>query len=175
MDDTSCVETCRSSLFVISTIIVTDIYVHSLVELKIIKKCRVPLLRFLRLLEVISHFDSFLRNMLKNSHKENRNPLCVSSQVMNWWWTLWEKTFKELDDSAYDTKVKNDWGYTSASPYAIMMCSQTPLLLLFNGWLQKMLIFDWTPDMSHVQLSIWIWYCSQGSIFKMSPALILLP
>ena len=44
--DTSCVETCRSSLFVISTIIVTDIYVHSLVELQIIKKCRVPLLRF---------------------------------------------------------------------------------------------------------------------------------
>ena len=30
-------ETCRSSLFVISTIIVTDIYVHSLVELKIKK------------------------------------------------------------------------------------------------------------------------------------------
>ena len=43
-DDTSCVETCRSSLFVISTVIVTDIYVHSLVELKIIKKCTVPLL-----------------------------------------------------------------------------------------------------------------------------------
>ena len=36
-DDTSCVKTCRSSLFVISTIIVTDIYVHSLVELKIKK------------------------------------------------------------------------------------------------------------------------------------------
>ena len=36
-DDISCVETCRSSLFVISTIIVTDIYVHSLVELKIKK------------------------------------------------------------------------------------------------------------------------------------------
>ena len=46
-DDTSCVETCRSSLFVISTIIVKDIYVHSLVELKIIKKCTVPLIRFL--------------------------------------------------------------------------------------------------------------------------------
>ena len=30
-DDTSCVETCRNSLFVISTIIVTDIHVHSLV------------------------------------------------------------------------------------------------------------------------------------------------
>jgi hypothetical protein len=29
-------------------------------------------------LEVISHFDSFLRNMLKNSHKEKRNPLYVS-------------------------------------------------------------------------------------------------
>ena len=38
--DTSCVETCRSSLFVISTIIVTDIYVHSLVELKTIKNAR---------------------------------------------------------------------------------------------------------------------------------------
>ena len=37
--------TCRSSLFVISTIIVTDTYVYSLVELKIIKKCTVPLLR----------------------------------------------------------------------------------------------------------------------------------
>ena len=36
-DDTSCVETCRSSLFVISIIIITDIYVHSLVELKIKK------------------------------------------------------------------------------------------------------------------------------------------
>ena len=35
IDDTSCVETCRISLFVISTIIVIDIYVHSLVELKI--------------------------------------------------------------------------------------------------------------------------------------------
>ena len=35
-DDTSCVETCRSSLFVISTIIVTDSYVHSLVQFKII-------------------------------------------------------------------------------------------------------------------------------------------
>ena len=34
-DDTSCVETCRSSLFVIYAIIVTDIYVYSLVELKI--------------------------------------------------------------------------------------------------------------------------------------------
>ena len=33
-----CVETCRSSLFVISTIIVTDFYVHSLVELKIMKQ-----------------------------------------------------------------------------------------------------------------------------------------
>ena len=32
--------------FVISTIIVTDIYVHSLVELKIIKKCTVPLLKY---------------------------------------------------------------------------------------------------------------------------------
>ena len=38
-------ETCRSSLFVIYTIIVTGIYVHSLVELKIIKKCTVPLLK----------------------------------------------------------------------------------------------------------------------------------
>ena len=34
-DDTSCVETCRISLFVISTVIVIGIYVHSLVELKI--------------------------------------------------------------------------------------------------------------------------------------------
>ena len=33
-DDTLCVETCRSSLFVISKIILPDIYVHSLVELK---------------------------------------------------------------------------------------------------------------------------------------------
>ena len=39
-DDTSCVETCRSSLFVISTIIVIGIYVRSLVELKIIKNTR---------------------------------------------------------------------------------------------------------------------------------------
>ena len=36
-DDTSCVETCRSSLFVISAVIIIDIYVHSLVELKIKK------------------------------------------------------------------------------------------------------------------------------------------
>ena len=42
-DDTSCVETCRSSLFVISTIIVIDIYVHSLVELKIIKMHGTPI------------------------------------------------------------------------------------------------------------------------------------
>ena len=38
--DTSCVETCRSSLFVIPAIIVTDIYVHSLVELKILEENR---------------------------------------------------------------------------------------------------------------------------------------
>jgi hypothetical protein len=36
-DDTSCVEICRSSLFVIYTIIVTDFYVHSSVEFKILK------------------------------------------------------------------------------------------------------------------------------------------
>jgi hypothetical protein len=47
-DDTKCVETCRSSLFVISTIIVKDIYVRSLVEFKIIKRCTVPLLRLLK-------------------------------------------------------------------------------------------------------------------------------
>jgi len=41
------------------------------------------------LLEVISHFDSFLRNMLKNNHKEK--PSYVS-------FTNWEKTFKELAD-----------------------------------------------------------------------------
>ena len=34
-----------ASYEIISTIIVTDIYVHSLVELKITKKCTVPLLR----------------------------------------------------------------------------------------------------------------------------------
>ena len=34
--DISCVETCSSSLFVISTITVKHIYVHSLVEIKII-------------------------------------------------------------------------------------------------------------------------------------------
>ena len=39
-DDTSFVETCRTSLFVTSTIFVTDIYVHSLEELKIFKNAR---------------------------------------------------------------------------------------------------------------------------------------
>ena len=43
-DDTSCVETCQSSLFVISTVIVTDIYVHSLVEIKIKKKNTIQLI-----------------------------------------------------------------------------------------------------------------------------------
>ena len=56
--DTSCVEICRSSLFVISTIIVTDIHVHSLVELKVIKKCTVPLLRL-----GISIFALVIRNV----------------------------------------------------------------------------------------------------------------
>jgi hypothetical protein len=29
-------------------------------------------------MEVVSHLDSFLRNMLKNSHKEKRKPLYIS-------------------------------------------------------------------------------------------------
>ena len=48
-DNTSCIKTCLSSLFVISTIIVTDIYVHSLVELKI-KKCFTQFIRIRKIL-----------------------------------------------------------------------------------------------------------------------------
>ena len=83
-------------------------------------------------LEVISHFDSFLRNMLKNSHKEKRKPLYISFtnyELID----LMGKDLKNWLTPANDTKVKNDWGYTSASPYAFMVCSQMALPCLFNG------------------------------------------
>ena len=67
-DDTSCVEKCRSSLYVISTIIVTDIYVHSLVELKI--KIRTYVHTFLpRILyaPALSTDGEVGRNMLYNT------------------------------------------------------------------------------------------------------------
>ena len=70
-NDTSCVETCRSSLFVISTIIVTDIYVHSLVELEIIKKMHGTSIKIKK---------GYYRNMSVDSictKQDRRTDICV--------------------------------------------------------------------------------------------------
>ena len=79
----SCVETCRSTLFVISTIIVTYIYVHSLVELKILLGKLVAPLRilycsaksevFTPMLKKIQAFWNVMWRRVVKSHRHYEN------------------------------------------------------------------------------------------------------